>query len=191
VHDASVRQPGVLPPPARRYSILPAAIVLILAVLTLFSFAIVDLWASPTTTATTLPNVVNGALKVDTSTVAFSHWLVDGLPPSNIASALIVPVGAIRVGTVKTGGSGVDYDREIRLSVPAPRAVLLGFYRSNLEAIGWQLFSSGAAPGGGNELIFEKGGDNGESWNCGVIAQRTDAGRTSYVFRLFDVGDDE
>jgi hypothetical protein len=191
VHDASVRQPAAMPPAARPFSILPAAIVLVLAVLTLGSFAVVDLWVSPSTTATTLPNIV-GTLRVDPSTPVFGGWRSDGLPPTNIASALLAPVGAIYVHTVPTGGSpGVDYDNEVRLSVPAPRAKLLGFYRANLEALGWQLFSTGPAHGGGDQLIFEKGGTNGDYWDAGVIAQATVHGHTIYVFRLFDVGDNE
>jgi hypothetical protein len=193
VHDASVRQPGVMPPAARKFSILPAAAVLVLAVLTLVSFAVVDLWVSPTTTPTTLPSIVVGThLKVDQSTQVFGGWRVDGLPPTNIASVLIAPDDTNYVRAVPTGGAGVDYDMAVDLSVAAPRAELLGFYRSNLELIGWQLFSTGPAPGGGgDELIFEKGGDNGDDWDCGVIARATTSGRTTYEFRLFDVGDDE
>jgi hypothetical protein len=192
VHDASVRQPGAMPPPARKFSILPAAAVLVLAVLTLISFAVVDLWVSPTTTPTTLPSVIIGALRDDPTTQVFGGWRTpDGLPPSDISSVLIAPEHTRFVGTVQTGGGGGDYDMAIDLSIPAPRSELLGFYKANLESIGWQLFSSGAAHGGGEEFIFEKGGDNGDNWECGVIAKATSAGRTTYEFRLFDVGDDE
>ncbi len=189
MHDPSARRLP-LTPPSRQFSILPAAAVLILAVITLGSFAIVDFIASPSTTATTIPNIVVGGLKNDLSTTVFTGWRVDELPPGNIASALIAPVGTTFVGAVNTGGSAIDYDMENRLSIAVPVDKLLGFYRSNLEALGWKVISSGAAPTGGIELLFQKAGST-DYWEAGVVAQATPGGRTSYTFRLFDVTDSE
>jgi hypothetical protein len=181
------------PPPARRYSILPAMMVLVIAVVTLFSFAVVDLWVSPTTTPTTLPDIVVGSLRVATSTSVFGGWVQDGLPPSDIASGLFVPTDTTYLRPVTTGGNpGVDFDLAMSLSVRAPRAELLGFYKANLEALDWKLFSFGAGQvAGTDELLFEKGGANGDDWDLGVIAQATTHGATVYEFRLFDVGDNE
>jgi hypothetical protein len=191
VQSPQVRQPIVVPPRVRPFSILPAAAVLVLAVLTLASFAVVDLWVSPSTTPTTLPAVVVGALRLDPTTPVFAGWVSDGNPPADISTGLIAPEGTVYVATVSTGGDPADFDNEVRLSVPAPESQLLGFYKANLAARGWQLFSKGAAPTGGDELIFEKGGNNGDYWDLGVIAQTTRARRTAYTLRLFDVGDDE
>jgi len=183
-----------VPPPARRYSILPAASVLGLAVLTLFVVLIANSFDSSIVTPTTLPVIVGGLPSASAAADAslFPKALQDGVPPANIASALIAPKGSARLGNVPTGGGGTgDYDWASTFSVAAPRAHLLGFYRGNLEAMGWHLISNGAAPNGsGDELIFQKGGTDGWYWETGVVALPTAAGTTSFTFRIFQAADD-
>ncbi len=181
-------------PPAKTVSILPAMTVVAIAVLTLVSFAVVDFVVSPSVTPTTVPAVVvGGGLKVDPTTQVFDGALQGGEPPANIATGLIAPDATRWLGDVATGGAaGVDYDLEWRLEVAAPRADLFGFYQSNLEARGWDLFSKGSAPGDqGDEVLFQKAGGDGNYWELGVIAKPTHLSRTTYLVRLYLVDNTE
>ena len=125
-------------PPAKTVSILPAMAVVVIAVLTLLSFAIVDIVISPNVTPTTVPAVVVGdGLKIDPTSQVFGGAVQSGEPPANIAAGLIAPDNTKWLGNVATGGGpGIDYDLEWRLEIAAPRADLFGFYQSNLEARG-------------------------------------------------------
>jgi hypothetical protein len=183
-----------LAPPARRVSILPAASVLALAVLTLIIVLVANSFDNSVVTPTTLP-VVLGGLPAASSTAdaaLFAKAVQDGVPPANIASALIAPKHTVWLENVATGGAGTgDYDREWSFSVAASRARVLGFYSADLKALGWSLFSTGAAPNGaGDELLFQKGGADGWYWNAGVVAQPTVSAKTVFTFRIFQVIDD-
>ena len=180
---------ALAPPPSHTVSILPAAVVLILAVAMLFIFGFINFVDSPVTTATTQP-IVLGGLANDPHTQVFAGFVGQGVPPGDIATSLIAPARTTAIGVVATGGGGVaNYDREVRLSVDAPRSRLLGFYRSNLEARGWRLFSTGTASGGGAELLFQKAGTDGWYWESGVVAQPTRRGATVFIYRLLQASD--
>jgi hypothetical protein len=192
--DVRARQVPVAPlapPPSRRVSILPAAVVLLVAVGMLSVFVLLNVVGTTTTTPTTVPTVLGGLpVSHAASAAAFRGWVQGGDPPADVASALLAPRGAVRVDAVNTGGtsSGGNYDLENRLTVPAARARLLGFYRSHLEALGWSLYSvSGGA--GGATLLFQRAGGDGFYWEAGVVAQATSPTTTTYTFRLFQVTD--
>jgi hypothetical protein len=175
------------PPPVRRVSILPAAAVLGVAVLTLLVFGFLNLVASPRTTTTTQP-VVLGALPKGRTTM-FRSWTSGGVVPADVASALIVPRGARLLSTVGVGGGQDAFDHEVRLLVAAPRARLLGFYRSHFVALGWSVISTSGTAGGGAQLLFQKGGTDGFYWEAGVTASAPTAASTPYTLRLFQVAD--
>jgi hypothetical protein len=182
-----------VPPPSRRVSILPAATVLALAVLTLLIVGATNALDTSQVTPTTLP-VILGALPAATAasdTSLFKGAVLDGVPPADIASALIAPRGTAWIKNLDTGGASAgDYDRAASFRVAAPRARVFGFYRSGLQALGWSLFSSGPAPrGGGDELLFLKGGTDGWYWETGIIARPTASGVTVWTFRMFQASD--
>ena len=187
--DAPVASP--VAPPNRRTSILPAAVVLGLAVLMLVLFGLMNMIGSTSTTPTTTP-VILGGLRADPTAAAriFAGWAAGGVPPANVTAGLVAPEGARRVAVVRTGGGGPDsanYDLENRIVVDAPRARLLGFYRTTLEGKGWKLFSkSGNGPNA--TLLFQRAGTDGFYCEVGVTAAGTGAG-TTYTFRLLQVGD--
>lgn len=180
-------------PRARRYSILPAASVVILAALILLIVGATNALDTSQVVPTTLPAIV-GALPAASPAADASLYVGavrDGVPPTDIASALIAPRGTTKIKNLLTGGEGEgDYDRATSFRVAAPRARVFGFYRANLEALGWKLFSSGIAPGdGGDELLFQKGGSDGWYWETGVIAPLTADGATIFEFRIFQAAD--
>lgn len=182
----TVRPPT--PPPVRSVSILPAAAVLGVALLTLLVFGLANTIGGSTTTSTTLPIVVGG-LPMG-STPLFGTWTQTGAIPGNVTSALIAPAGARLIGAVTTGGGGAgQFDAEDRLVVDASRERLLGFYRSNLVARGWKVISESGTPHGGAELLFQKAGTDGFYWEAGVNALAPSRAVTPYTFRMFQVSD--
>jgi hypothetical protein len=177
-------------PPARSFSILPAATVLIIAVGTVGFFAVLNAFDSTQTTTTTIPAIVVGGLPADPSTTVFTGFVEPGLPPADIATALVAPVTTRRVALVHTGGGGAgNYDRAVTLRVNASRPELLGFYRAQLDAQGWRQFSAGAGPHGGAQILFSKAGGDGWFWEAGVVANSSGAARTTYTYRLLQASD--
>lgn len=175
-------------PPSRRTSILPATIVLAIAVVVLALFAVVDATTSSTTTPTTQPLVIDNGLRPEARAAFFRADVAAGEPPADVATAYLVPVGTRLLERVVTGGNRAgNYDVEVRLAVRAPRPDLLGFYEANLHALGWTLYSTTQAPDGGDELLFQRAGSDGNYWEAGINAQPTIAGSTTYTLRLFVV----
>jgi hypothetical protein len=183
--DTATRSPA--PPPIHRVSILPAAAVLGVAVATLVLFTALNFIASPRTATTTQPDVV-GSLPIGT-THAFAPWLAYDIVPANVASALIVPRGTRYLSAVDVGGAQEDFDSEARFVVHAPRARLLGFYRSHYVGLGWSVISASPAAGGADQLLFQRGGSDGFYWEAGVTATAPSATTTPFTLRLFQVAD--
>ena len=71
----------------------------------------------------------------------------------------------------------------------ATRARLLGFYRSHYVGLGWTVISTGPAAGGGDEILFQKGGGDGFYWEAGVSATAPSSTTTPFTLRLFQVAD--
>jgi hypothetical protein len=179
-------------PRSSRTSILPAAAVLGLAVVMLVVFGLMNMVVSSSTTPTTLP-VILGGLKADPAAArtVFTGWVGDDEPPANVASGVIAPEGARRVGVVTTGGGAATsgaFDLEDRVVVTAPRARVLGFYRTQLEAHGWRLISSSGGASG-DVLLFQIAGSDGFYWEAGVTAQATGPSATTYTYRIIQVSD--
>jgi hypothetical protein len=176
------------PPRTHPVSIWPATIVLAVALGTLGIFTVINLLDS-NPTATPAAPVILGGLPVGSRAV-FTGFVAGGGPPPDVASALLAPTTTSAIGAVATGGGAVgNYDEAIRLRVVAPRAQLLGFYRSHLEALGWSLFSTRIGGHGDAELLFQKAGSDSWYWELGVIASPTHAGATAYTYRLFQASD--
>jgi hypothetical protein len=173
------------PPPARTVSILPAAAILGLAIVTLVVFGLMNMIGSQSTTPTTTPTILGGWPRGHTT--AFVPWLRSGAMPSDVASALLVPRGTRLLGTVETGGG--QFDREDRFVAAVPRARVLGFYRSHLTALLWSVISTSASAGGSAQLLFQKAGTDGFYWEAGITATTTTSGSTAYTFRVFQVSD--
>ena len=183
------QSPAIKAPPVHTTSILPAASVVLVAVVMLVIFAFLNVFDASTTTATTLPVIVGGLPQAATTNV-FDSFKDPGILPGDVAAALVVPATTTLVRGVTTGGGGVaNYDRQVDLSVVAQRAPLLGFYRSHLEALGWRLISRGTSTGGGAQLLFLKAGSDGWYWEAGVVAQRTAGAVTAFSYRLIQESD--
>jgi hypothetical protein len=175
----------VKPPLTTTTSILPAAAVLGVAVVTLIVFLAINFIANPRVkgTATTLPVIVGGL------TTEAGHLLAGceqaGSPPANIAAGLLVPVTTVTTAAPShpNGGAG-DYDCVETLRTTASSAKVLGYYGAQLPARGWDLFSRGSSTGQA-QLLFQKAGSDTFYWVVGVTVQRVVGTATYWSFRIY------
>ena len=171
-------------------SIWPAAVVVILAVVVLASFMVINLISDQgvTSTTTTVPLVVGGLATDATSGLLASCQQPDN-PPANIAGALLVPVGTRANGATQLPNAGAgDYDCYRPLTTSANYGALLGYYQSHLEAMGWNLFSRGAA-NGKPQSLFQKSGSDGFYWVVGITVRSSSTGTTSWTFTIYQNSD--
>lgn len=172
-------------PPSTTTSIWPAATVVLVAVGTLAIFFLINLGFDRGTTTTTTVAVVGG-LPVDTSSTLLAGCVIDSIPPSDIASGLIVPIGTSAVGPInhhQSDSSGPDCSRT--LVAAQPESKILGFYQPHLEGMAWKLFSSGVAVHGGNQDLFQKAGSDTFYWIEGITIVKSSANSTTWTLRLY------
>jgi hypothetical protein len=82
-------------------------------------------------------------------------------------------------------GAG-DFDCYRPLSTTTSASALLGFYKAQLEARGWTLFSSGAK-NGAPQYLFQKAGSDTFYWIIGVTvdSSASSATSTNWTFRIY------
>ncbi|MGD0852489.1 MAG: hypothetical protein ABSA07_03930 [Acidimicrobiales bacterium] len=167
-------------------SIWPAAGVLIFAAVVLGVFMIVNLISDQgvTSTPTTIPVVVGG-LKVAPSSTVLNYCTSASEIPSNIDDVFIVPVGTTveSGGNIPNAGAG-DFDCYQPLTTTTNGATLLQFYKSELEARGWSLFSHGAS-NGSPQSLFQKAGNDGFYWVAGITVTKSSGNLVHWTFRIF------
>ncbi len=173
------------PPLTTTTSILPAAIIIGIAVVTLATFMIVNLVANPTVTTSTTQPVIVGGLATARSNAPVAGCHQAGSPPGNILGALLVPVHTVSAGPIvhANGGAG-DYDCLAYLTSQTTAGSLLGFYRTHLEAQGWSFFSSGSASGE-PQLLFQKAGTDTFYWVVGITVTHASGGTLAWTYRIY------
>jgi len=167
-------------------SIWPAAGVLIFAVVMVAIFMIINLISDQgvSSTSTTVPVVVGGLNAAPSSAVL--HYCAKASEiPSNVSDVFIVPVGtrSASSGTIPNAGAG-DFDCYQPLVTPTNSASLLEFYKSQLEARGWSLFSQGSSSGSPQSL-FQKAGNDGFYWVAGITVTKSSKDRVHWIFRIY------
>jgi hypothetical protein len=175
------------PPLTTTTSILPAASILGVAVLMLVVFMFINLVADQGVATTTTIPVVVGGLNVDRSSTLLENCAAPGTPPANIASGIMVPVTTTSRGPFQMPNSGAgDFDCYRPLVTTAGAPALLSFYRAQLGARGWSLFSSGAS-NGAPQYLFQKAGSDTFYWIIGVTVDpsRSTATSTAWTFRIY------
>ncbi len=174
------------PPLTTTTSIWPAAGVLIFAVVVLVVFMIINLVSDQgvTTTPTTLPVVVGGLAKAPSS-AALDYCKSSSEIPSNINDVFLVPVGTQGEsgGNIPNAGAG-DFDCVQPLVTDTNGASLLKFYKSQLEARGWGLFSQGSSSGSPQSL-FQKAGNDGFYWVVGITVTKSASDLVHWTFRIY------
>jgi len=167
-------------------SIWPAAGVLIFAVVVLAVFMIINLISDQgvTTTPSTIPVVVGGLATAKSSAV-LDYCTSASEIPSNIDDVFIVPVGTKSEsgGNIPNAGAG-DFDCYQPLTTTTNGASLLKFYKSQLEARGWALFSQGSS-NGSPQSLFQKAGDDGFYWVAGITVTKSSDDLVHWTFRIY------
>jgi hypothetical protein len=150
-------------------SIRPAASVLVIAMVMLIVFIAINTVFDQAAAPSQSTVVVVGGLNLDAQSHLFTACDVNGEPPSNIRSAFLVPIDTRALSPVNHH-SHSSYDCSRELSSTHPQSQILGFYRDQLVARGWSLFSRGPAPRTGKEeYLFSKAGNDTFFWVVGVI----------------------
>jgi hypothetical protein len=167
-------------------SIWPAAGVLIFAAVVLGVFMVINLISDQgvTKTPTTIPVVVGGLAKAPSSAV-LNYCTSASEIPSNINDVFIVPVGTTMRsgGNIPNAGAG-DFDCYQPLTTTTNSATLLKFYKSQLEARGWALFSQGSS-NGSPQSLFQKAGNDGFYWVAGITVTKSSKGLVHWTFRIY------
>ena len=175
------------PPLTTTTSIKPAMSVLAVALFVLALFGILDVATSSPPEPSVAPLVVGG-LSVAATTNLLSACSPGGIPPSNIAAGLIVPFATAGIGAgVITRRDPGAYDCSQTLHAPHRAAKILGFYRSNLLARGWGLFSTAASVGPHHraQLLFQKAGTDGFFWIEGITITNQSVGHASWTVEIY------
>jgi hypothetical protein len=174
------------PPLTTTTSIWPAAGVLIFAVVVLVVFMIINLVSDQgvTPTPTTLPVVVGGLAKAPSS-ATLDYCKSASEIPANINDVFLVPVGTRGQsgGNIPNAGAG-DFDCYQPLVTSTNSATLLSFYKSQLEARGWGLFSQGSSKGSPQSL-FQKAGNDGFYWVVGITVTKSASNLVHWTFRIY------
>lgn len=174
LQDRPPRPPG---PPVR-----PAAMVLGLAVV-LFVGGSVALGLSGSTApqrpSTTVRTAPGSPLPAVPAAGPLSPIEVAGQPPTDIVAALAVPEGSTAVPGSAQNVGVETYDRVMAFTDAATQAHVVGFFRAELKADGWQQISTAPAESGaGVEVLGQHGGSDGNTWEVGVVVHPTTFGPT-------------
>ncbi|HEY5121468.1 MAG TPA: hypothetical protein VII84_07815 [Acidimicrobiales bacterium] len=176
----------IKPPLTTTTSIWPAAAVLILAVVVLAVFMAINIVSNQgvSTTSTTIPVVV-GALGTDPVSTVLQDCHQPANPPSDIASALIVPTSTRSAGppVLPNAGAG-DFDCYRPLVTQASAGSLLAYYAAHLETLGWSLFSKGSSSGSPQSL-FQKGGSDGFYWIVGITVNSSTKAGSAWTYKIY------
>ena len=173
------------PPLTTTTSILPAMIVVGVAVVTLGIFLVINLVTNQKVTTTTTPVAIVGGLALDPANLSLHACEQAGSPPGNIVGALVMPVHTTPTGTAIHANAGAgDYDCLRHFASTANAGEILGFYRARLESQGWSLFSSGT-PHAIAQLLFQKAGSDTFYWVVGITVNARVADSTSWTFRIY------
>ena len=177
----------IKPPLTTTTSMWPAASVILVAVGMLAVFLILNAVTnkSVSTSETNVPIVVGG-LATDSASNLLNNCSQYGTMPDNIIPALLVPVGTTSRGdnSIPNAGAG-DYDCIKPLATNAPYKDVLGFYKSHLAALGWNLFSSGAS-NGAPQYLFQKSGLDSFYWIVGItVTSPKSKATTEWKFRIY------
>jgi hypothetical protein len=155
----------------RQVTTKPALIFIgLVALVGIGGFAAAALWSRrdgtiPPSATTRLRGV---GLAAAPATTVLKPILRGGEPPSDIATALVVPAGSRPTGS-SCGLSLSLYDCATRFAVQARPSRVVAFYRAELTHEGWKILALDATgTGNGTILYAQRGSADGYYWEVGV-----------------------
>lgn len=184
--------PGVHPTSLKWAAIVPLAAVIMLGLF----IGINALFPDGKQAANIIPKIEKVTGLHTNSVPAFTHYVVNAIPPANIVNSVYVPQEVSFVGEIYTGGQASSYDRSLAYSSPVSEGALYSYFHTVMTAAGWKIFSI-AAPAGskGIQLLAQKAGDDGFYWEEGVTIHLTrftaGAKQTTYfTVRLYQAAEE-
>ena len=175
------------PPLSTTTSLWPAATVLLVAAVTLVGFTLINVLASTgvTKNSTTTTVLIVGGLSRDFSNRAATGCEQNENPPANIASALLLPVDTKEVSGPLFANQGAgDFSCSLHFVTKHGSGALLAFYKNNLQALGWKLFSQGSSSGT-PQFLFQKAGSDGFYWIAGVTVNSQSKAGSRWSLRVY------
>jgi hypothetical protein len=156
--------------------------------------------SAPAPTTPTVRTAPGAPVPAMAATGALGKIQLNGDPPGDVASAVVLPQGATIVpGSIVNRTVG-QYDESIDVTVPDSQATTLAFYAAELPAEGWQHISHAAAANDPQavQYLAQRAASDGNYWELGVAVQPTSfgpgappTGSTRITVRLYIVADDE
>lgn len=169
VHDADSEDISSIP--THPASLRPALFVLAcVAVVTLGGFALALLGGGGTGSAvpgaTRVPGV---AIDASSAATVIARIASGGDPPTDVVRSVVVPAGAVVVGTSSSDAGVSQYDRTVDLAVGAPPIEVVRFYTVELRRARWSLLGTYPVSGGGTEVLAQRPSSDGYDWEIGVV----------------------
>ncbi len=147
--------------------------------------------ASPPPSTKVSPKLSNVSGLTPSATNPFTPLVTAGEPPDDILNAVVIPAGAVKVGTPHTGGDATSFDRSLVFKSSASAQAIYTFFHEQLKGRSWRIFSTGAPVGQkGVEMLAQRAGSDGWYWEQGVVVNPTTfstsgAQSTRFTVRLY------
>lgn len=97
----------------------------------------------------------------------FSPVTPEGLVPSDVLAALLIPQNSTRTGWHNYDQGNGPYDREISITVQSNADVTKSFFTAALNDMAWKILSTQAVSNG-TEILALHSGSDGYFWEIGV-----------------------
>ncbi len=157
--------------------------------------------ARPAASGGATTRVPGSSLRAEPARALLARIASGGEPPPDVVSSLAVPAGSTYLGKRVEDRGVSQFDREVRVSVPAPERAVRSFYLHLLSEEHWTLDSITSPAKGSAELIAERSGSDGYQWRVGIVlrgiatvvspalAGGGSPARTTVALQLYQVGD--
>jgi hypothetical protein len=207
--SATDENPPSRPPgPSTHLAVIVVAIAAGLTLVGGIASAFVGGTAAPVTSSA--PTTARGSpLRAVAARPLLSSIISDGLPPTDILTALTLPKGShFAAGSSADNGVGL-YDHSANFSILASENDVIEFFRAELPSDRWTQITKGPPSNGvGYQIIGQHPGSDGYEWEVGITVMpetfssapsgatssahsSSSGGTTPFTLRLFQESDDQ
>ena len=161
-------------PPRSNFTMKPAAVVGIIAVVLVAVFTVGSLLYKQ-------PSPSSGP-KLSSKPVAGTPFVaiagrkllrpieVGDQPPVNVVAAVALPKGSMLKSVTNNSAAAGQYDEQVELSISGSEEQLVTFFTTEMPKLGWKIESTGAPRNQpGVQVLGQIGGDDGWYWEMGAI----------------------
>ena len=168
-HGRPLPPPGIAPTSLKYAMIVP-----LVALVVIVGYILANLGTGGSEAKDQVPAIIKGTgLPVEPG-LAFAPYVTNGEPPDDILAAVVLPSGISAPTPLHDSGQPTSFDRSLEFTSNASQAQLYTFFRKQLTARGWKIFSTGAPVGAkGVQMLGQKGGSDSWFWIQGVTISPT------------------